>query len=148
MTPSVDRFLQVAIVHLMTRTSQALGPGFEQSNTLVLSGMLTAVQQEFERGAARRVEENGALRALFAGAAPVVTEGALQERLSIAAGQSEGSLAISALEKENAELRALLIELHEHVEGLQSPEARDIEADVWKELVASTERRRLAIGRF
>ncbi len=57
-------------------------------------------------------------------------------------------ICVSDLERSNAELRSLLIELHAHVETLEAPEARRIEAAIWRELVTSTERRALAIGPF
>ncbi len=110
--------------------------------------MLIAVGEEFERAAARRSEENRALRALFAQAVPVVTEPGLSERLEGAAAGEETSLRISELEQANAELRGLLTELHAHVEELDSPAARQIERAIWQELVASTERRKLMMGPF
>ena len=48
----------------------------------------------------------------------------------------------------NCALRALLIDLHVHVEELDSQAARSLEAEIWRELVASTERRKLGIGPF
>ena len=50
------------------------------------------------------------------------------------------------LEAGNRALRSLLIELHAHVEGLPGDGARRIEAAIWRELAASTERRKLASG--
>jgi hypothetical protein len=115
---------------------------------MTLAGMLTAVQQEFERAAARRVDENNALRSLISDAASVVTDGDLSHRLSDAAIQSQPSLLVSDLERDNNGLRSLLIELHAHIESIDSPEARRIEEAIWKELVTSTERRRLTLDRF
>jgi hypothetical protein len=66
----------------------------------------------------------------------------------LAARGEDASLAVSALEQGNCELRALLIELHVHVEELASLAARELEAGIWRELVASTERRKLGIGPF
>ncbi len=148
MKPDVGRFLDVATLHLMTRTGAALPPGYEQSSVGVLAVMLAEVKQEFERAAARRVEENAALRGLFAEAALVVADTALRARLEEAAAGAEASLLVSALEASNAALRALLIELHAHVEELDSPGARRIEDAIWRELAASTERRRIGIGAF
>ena len=148
MKPDVGRFLDVAALHLMTRTGAALEPGYEQSSIGVLAVMLAEVKQEFERAAARRVEENAALRALFAEAAPVVADAALGARLEDAARGVDESLLVSDLETSNAALRGLLIELHARVEELDSPEARRIEDAIWRELVTSTERRRIGIGAF
>ena len=148
MRPSVDRLLEVGTIHLMAQLGPALGPGYLQSSAGLLGMMLLCVREEFERGAARRVEENAVLRRLFAGAVPVVTDGGLRRRLAEAAGGSDASLAISELERGNAALRGLLIELHAHVEELEGSEARRIEESIWSELSASTVRRKLPIGPF
>ncbi len=147
MKPDVDRFLEVATAHLMARTAPAL-EGYEQASVSVLGGMLIAVREEFERAAARRVEENGALRALFSEAASLVQEAALAARLREAAAGAEASLRVTDLEAGNAALRALLIELHAHVEALEGEAARRLEDAIWRELVASTERRRLSFGAY
>lgn len=148
MKPDPSRLLEVAAVHLMTTTAAALGPGYEQSNVSVLGVMLGATREEYERAAARRVEENREMRRIFADAAAAVADGALRSRLESAAAGEETSLRVSDLEAANSELRALLIDLHAHVEEIDSPEARRVEEAIWAELVASTERRRLSIGPF
>lgn len=143
MKPDVSRFLEVTVGHLMTKTAPSLGPGYEQSSLLAGGAMLLAVRHEFERAAARRVEENAALRGLFAEAAPVVQDTELGKRLEDAAASQDGSLLVSELEHGNAGLRSLLIDLHTHVEALDSPQARRLEDAIWQELAASTERRSL-----
>ena len=148
MKPDVARFLEVAIEHLMTRTVPALPEGYEQATIFTFGMMLGALGEEFERAAARRVEENRALRALFADAAGAVADAALAERLRAAAAGDDPDLRVAALERTNAELRALLIDLHAHVETLDTPDARRVERAIWDELVASTDRRRLSIGPF
>ena len=148
MRPEPSRFLGVAAGHLMVKTAGALAPGYEQSSVSVIGLMLTQLGQEFERAAARRIEENGALRRIFADAVDVVADDDLRAKLAEAARGEEPDFAVSALEQSNCALRALLIELHVHVEELDSEAARSIEAEIWHELVASTERRKLGIGPF
>lgn len=148
MRPDVGRFLEVAAAHLMGRTGPALPPGYEQSSVGILALMLLEANRELERAAARRVEENRELRRIFAEAAPVVADADLRGRLEEAAAGTDTSLLVSDLEASNAALRGLLIELHAHVESLGSPEARRVEEAIWRELVASTERRRVGIGAF
>ena len=143
MKPDIARFLEVAVGHLMTKTAPALGPGYEQSSLMAGGAMLLAVRHEFERAAARRAEENHALRRLFAAAASVVQDAGLRKRLEEGAASQDVSLLVSDLERGNAELRSLLIQLHTHIEALDSPQARSIEDDIWQELSASTERRSL-----
>jgi hypothetical protein len=104
--------------------------------------------EEWERAASRRVEENEALRALFRDAAAGVADAELGRRLTDAAGTRDTDLRVSALEAGNASLRALLIELHAHVETLDGPAARRVEDAIWAELRRSTERRALALAPF
>ena len=145
MKPDMTRFLEIASAHLMTKTAPALRPGYEQSSLLALGAMLAAVRHEFDRAAAWRVEENGALRRLFAEAAPAVRATDLGARLQEAADGEDSSLIVSDLERSNAALRGLLINLHAQIEELDSPEARLIEEKIWRELAASTERRTLPL---
>ena len=147
MKPEVGRFLEVAMGHLLGRVGPALS-GYDQSSVMLLATMLGSVREEFDRAAARRVVENEALRALFAEAAPVVEQEGLGERLREAAAEEDRDLAVPALEAANVRLRELLIELHVHVEGLHSEAARALESAIWRELAASTERRKLALGPF
>jgi len=146
--PDVDKLLEVAAGHLMTRLAPALGAGYEQSNTAALGVLLLALREEVERGAQRRVQENHELRRLFRKAAPAIADAGLRERLVAAAATHDTSLAVSDLERDNATLRGLLVELHVHVEELDSPKARRLEDEIWRELAASTERRRLSIAVF
>jgi hypothetical protein len=132
----------------MGKIGPALGDGYDQSNASVLGVMLLCVREEFERAAARRVEENEALRKLFDAARPVVADEDLRNRLAAAVASRDESLAVSELEGSNAALRGLLIDLHSHVEELDDPQARRIEDLIWRELATSTERRRLSIGPF
>jgi arginine decarboxylase-like protein len=148
MKPDPKRFLEVAAAHVMMNVAPALSNGYEQSGAMVLAAMLMAVNEEMERAAARRVEENRELRRIFAGALAVVTDAGLRGRLASAASGDDTSFTVSDLERSNAELRALLIELHAHVEESNTPDARRVEAAIWRELVASTERRRLMMAPF
>lgn len=148
MKPDPARFLEVAAAHLLVRTAPALPSGYEQSSLQVLAAMLMAVREEFDRAASRRVEENAALRGLFARATPAVEDAALAARLAEAAAGADADLSVPALEAANAALRALLVELHGHVESLDSEAARALEDAIWRELARSTERRRLALGPF
>ena len=148
MKPDLDRFLAVAAAHLMTRTAPALPAGYEQSSAAALGAMLIALGEEVERAAGRRADENRVLRDLFASAAPALADQDLAARLREVSAGSDPGLAISELEPANAALRTLLIELHAHVETLDTPAAREVEAAIWAELRASTERRKLAMAPF
>jgi hypothetical protein len=146
--PDVDRFLEVAAAHLMMKTAPALSTGYEQATAMGMGALLLAVREENERAAARRVEENASLRALFDEAESVVQDESLRTRLAGAASGREESLLLSQLEVANGVLRALLIELPAHVEAIDGSDARGLVAAIWRELAASTERRKLSLGPF
>ena len=148
MKPDPGRFLEIAAQQLLGSIGPTLPPGYVQSSVGLLAVMLLEVKTELERAAARRVEENRALRGLFATSVSVVTDAELRDRLDEASRGGDESLLVSDLERGNAALRGLLIELHAHVETLRAPAARNVEDAIWTELTASTERRRLALGPF
>ena len=148
MKPEVSRFLEVASAHLLLQSAPAISDGYEQSSVQTLAILLGVTREEAERAAARRVEENRALRTLFGEAVPLVSEEALRGRLSEAAEGHDESLLVSELEKGNAALRELLIALHTYVETLEGDDARAFESAIWRELALSTERRRLSLAPF
>ena len=126
MKPEIDRVLEVASAHLMMKTAPALQDGYEQASAMSLAVLMMAVREENDRAAARRVEENAALRALFGEAADVVEDDALCVRLRELAATRDESLRVSDLESANGVLRELLIELHARVEQLESRDASRI----------------------
>ena len=148
MKPGVDKVLEVLAGSLMIEVAPHVSPAYRQSSVGVSAILLTMIREEWDRAASRRVEENAALRALYRDAAPIVGDAELRRRLTEAAASSDASLRISELDRANDALRALLIELHAHVESLATPAARTLDDDIWRELVASTERRRFALAPF
>ena len=148
MTPDLGRFLEVASVHLLQRSAPALAAGYEQSSVMTLAILLGVAREEVDRAAARRFEENEALREFFRRWQGVVAKEELRSRIIAAAGGSDRSLLVPELEKNNAALRELLIEMHAQIEEQEDDEARACEDALWLELVVSTERRRLSLGPF
>lgn len=149
MKPDVDRTLQLLAQSLLLELGPALPSDYVQKNAMLSALLLASAAEEWDRAAERRAEENRALRAIFRDAAGRDVERAdLRARLETAARGSDASLRVSDLERANAELRALLVELHAHVEELATRDAREIEASIWEELRRSTERRRLAMQPF
>ena len=122
--------------------------GYEQASDIIFGLMLGTVAESLDTAAEGYAEENAALRVLFEGARAAVRDEALSARLQAAAGEGDESLRVSALREANQSLRALLIELHAHVEESAGAEARAVEARIWQELARSTERRRVALGPF
>jgi len=146
MKPEPSHALERLMQALLTELMPAVQPAYRQASVGAQAMMIASVREELDRAAARRVEENRALRALFAEAAPAIMDAALRERLAGAAQGTDDSLLVPALEAGNRALRSLLVELHAHVESLDGADARRIEAAIWRELAASTERRKLSLG--
>ena len=148
MKPDVARVLEHTTANLMTQVAPAIAPAYRQSSVGALGALLIGVREEFDRAAARRVEENAALRGLFARARELATEPKLAQRLDEVSGGTDADLRVPALEATNQALRELLIALHAHVESLEGDDARAIESEIWAELAASTERRQLTLSVF
>ena len=148
MKPDVPKLLEVLSARLLFDVAPNVQPSYRQQSVGLTGILLTMVKEETERAAARRVEENAALRALFGRAATQLGDGELKRKLAEAAASRDPSLLLTELERANAELRALLIELHAQVEEQSAPWARALDAEIWRELAVSTERRRLSLAPF
>ncbi|HMT44217.1 MAG TPA: hypothetical protein PKA59_06660 [Chakrabartia sp.] len=134
-----------------TRLAESIVPklsGFEANGAAMMSAMLVMIAEEWERGAARRVEENAAIRAIFSQASPLVTDPALSTRIKALSVGRDDDLHISVLDTVNAELRTELTALHAYVEGLDSDAARGVNDAIWAELSASVKRRALSSANF
>ncbi len=134
MRPKVDQILNAFSMNLATRYLPALEKENDRTDMGLMVFILGAVAEEYERGAQRCIEENKALRQLFREALDVVADVDLKKRLTEAAETTEADFHMSALDKSNCALRALLIALQAHVESLETGEARVINEKIWKEL--------------
>lgn len=128
---------------LLVQIGPEIKADYAQRSALVATMVLQCAAEEFDRAAARRVEENRAMRELFRSAA--VDDEELSKRLAQAARGSDEDLRISALDGANSELRALLIELQTYAEKSGSTELEDA---IWSELRRSTKRRALSVSPF
>jgi hypothetical protein len=147
--PDVERTLQLLARSLLLELGPGLPHDYARRSAMLAAMLLASAAEEWDRAAERRAEENRALREIFRAAAERgVADAALRERLAAAARSSDASLRVSELERANVELRALLVQLHAHVEELSTPSAREIEACIWDELRRSTQRRRLSMQPF
>ncbi len=140
--------LEVTLQRLLTELAPSQASAYRRASLALEAVLLECIREEWDRAAARRVEENAALRALFADAALTVEAAPLRARLERAARGADPSLRVADLDAANRELRGLLIELHACVEGSDAPAARRLEAAIWDELRRSTERRRLSVAPF
>ena len=112
------------------------------------AGILGMIAEDWDRAASRRVEENRAIRGLFAQAAGLGLQPRLAARLEALAEGNDDDLRLSALEAGNEALRAALIDLHAAVEAMAGVAAKALNDAIWRELAASTQRRRLSAGSF
>jgi hypothetical protein len=141
MVPSVASVLNgIARTLLMDLLPETAHPYHAQ--TLQLDAVLAMMcAQEFDRAAARLVDENAAIVALLRDAEARVSDGALRDELRAAAAAEPPGLLVSALQDRNRALRAVLVRLHAHVEA--RPDAAALNERIWAELVESTRRRQL-----
>lgn len=146
MKPDATLVLERVTQALLTELAPALTPSYRQAGANAHAMLLVCAREELDRAAARRVEENAALRALFSRAVALVPDPGLAKRLAEASAGADPSLRVADLEAANQTLRGLLIELHAAVEALAHDDARALEAEIWRELAASTERRRVSIA--
>ena len=110
--------------------------------------LLSAIGEEFDRAASRRVLENRAIRLLFAQAAPHISNQALASELNNAAQGCDDDLRVTCLDQSNQSLRRLLIQLQIWAESSDVEPAAQIRKQIWIELLLSTQRRKLSLSRF
>jgi hypothetical protein len=123
MTPQVPAVL-AELSGLLLKNAQPGVPDAERASDLGISAMLLAVTAEiWDRGAHILVEENRAIRAILGRAG------------------DDPDLRLSVLQAENNRLRAALVDAHAAAEAAGDAAKQ---AAIWAELVASTERRKLA----
>lgn len=115
MTPALPDILTGQALSLATPMPPEASGDYLAGRMGLMAMLATLAAQEAERGIAARVWENGALRSLF-GKAAHTYDGILKGRLAKAAAGGNADLAWRALDGANAELRRVLIALHEAVE--------------------------------
>lgn len=148
MRPNVEAVCRKMAEDLLVRVLPEVSPTYHQGTVGMVASVFSIIGEEWDRAASRRIEENDRIRELFREAAPCVNDAVLKSRVLALADTRDSDFHISALEKQNCDLRAALIELHAHVETQPGPDARRIEATIWKELLESTKRRRLLSAQF
>jgi hypothetical protein len=124
MTPSLPDILAGQAAALATPLPPEASGDYAAARLGILGMLAVLAAQEAERGIAARLWENGAMRMLFSTAAQAY-DGELDGRLGAAAAGAEDDFSWTALDGANADLRRLLIALHEAVE-----ERRDAALDL------------------
>lgn len=130
MTPTIPDVLGEIAGIAIRNADPSVHPA-DRASALGLSAALLGMAAEVWDGMADRlVVENTAIRAILAKDPAYAT----------LAAAGEGSLRISVLKAANDKLRAGLIELQAAAEARGD---NDLNDEIWRELLASTERRRL-----
>lgn len=148
MNPSLSVVADRVAALIRDEAVPALGATYAGGQLMRGALLLQAAVHDFEHGAAWRVDEVGALQALLARAAPEVDDQALAAALRAIVPAPPADLRISALDAQLTTLRTLLTDLHAWTETSSAAAAQRLNAEVWHELRAGTERRRLDIGHF
>ncbi|MEY4863863.1 MAG: hypothetical protein RLZ51_1958 [Pseudomonadota bacterium] len=161
MIPQAGTYLDRLATELGGPVASRLPTAYEQAGMLREPMHLRAVRVEFERAAARRVDENSAIRALLKRGAHLPGLGLAHKQVwTEAAATQDADLSVSALQAGNDVLRGLLVEMHAVLEAMtqdaqaapqaapSSEEVTVLLEAVWLELRRSTERRRLPSDRF
>lgn len=147
MRPEVPSVFANFAADLVMRVAPEISPAYHQGTISMIATMLAIASEEWDRAASWRVEENNRLREIFSESLPIATS-ELRRKLEKLIETRDDDLRISSLTANNSALRAALIELQVSVEANESVEARKHEDTIWKELLESTERRRLSFAQF
>ena len=116
MTPALPDILMGQFLSLSAPLPPEASGEYMAGRMGMLAMIAVLAAQEAERGIAARLWENQALRDLFAKASGAY-DGALEGRLMAASVGGDDDFGWSALDTVNADLRRLLIALHEAVEA-------------------------------
>lgn len=144
MTPAVSQVL-ADLAGRVARNAASNIPAADRAGELGLSALLLGLAAEMWDGAAEILaQENADLRALLAAGAKVWGEDTRRRWLDALSQGRDESLRLSALQSANGELKVALIALHAELERRDDPEARALESQVWRALVAASDRRRLS----
>jgi hypothetical protein len=138
MKPDAQDILNKSADQLMGQLAPALSATYSQGTAAIMALLMKFAAKEYERGADIRAAENNDMRALFAVFAPRVDNAPLRKRLEEAAETRDISLAISALNAANDELRRTLIALQVWFEENGTREDRQ---RIWSVLKSMADRR-------
>ena len=141
MRPPCDHILRTLATVLATKYLPTFESDHARAEISLTALTMGVVSEEIERGTHRRIEENNELRRIFKQAMPVVQDENLKKRLMDASEKKEVDFHTSALDQLNCELLAVLIDLHAHVEDLDSEDGRNLNKLIWEEVEKQVKRR-------
>ncbi len=144
MRPEAHDVLGVFAGTLLTAVQPEIGSEYFQKDVGIMSYILMAAAEEYNRAAEIRVRENKDMRGVFRAAAEHVKDADLKQRLEEAAKGEDTSLLVEDLNISNDALRGLLIEVHELAESASldgAAWASGLDRHIWNVLEASVQRR-------
>ena len=144
MSISLVASLQGVIDVLEQRVMPEIEDRYLSETIRMARSVLTIAVNAADDAVALRLEENAALRTLFADAAGAVA-GELGDRLAERGRSSDSGFKISELDRDNAELRALLVELHAEVELRADVPGLSLNKRIWG-ILKAIEARRAPVG--
>lgn len=145
MRPDVPRVIGGISAAIMTQILPELRTPIAIQNTTLAVGLMVMISQEFDRAAARLVEENRALRELLTGARSILDDEGLATRVQEAVGAGDDpDLHVAALQASNDRLRAVLIDVQARAEAADGRDFDNLNERIWAELQESTRRRHLS----
>jgi capsule polysaccharide export protein KpsE/RkpR len=148
MKPDPQAVLGYLTELLLSQVAPKAQPPYLAGTIGMVGTALAVLTEEWDRAASRLVEENRAIRALLRRAETLSLSAELARDLRALAGGDDEDLRLSALDAGNSELRGALIRLQTAIETRKDAAAEALNAAIWSELVASTERRRLTGAPF
>lgn len=147
MKPDPPTVLEGVASELLRNVLPELRTPYAQGALGLGVSLITYIAEEFDRAAARLVEEDEAMAGLLAEAADLVPHPLAQQIRDAIDAPRHADLRVSALQEGNDRMRAIYIEAQAALEALQSGEAAALNERFWTELQESTRRRHLTMRR-
>jgi hypothetical protein len=145
MKPGIDHMMMLMAGTLAEKVMPAIPEAdYATGHVRMIALMQVLLAQVVDKAADILITENTAMRALFAEASKSPLAG-LSGRLKEAAATSDASARLSVLEEGNAMLKAVLIDLHLHVDDNEADWARKLNQRILSFLKDSADARMLVI---
>ncbi len=116
---------------------------YARGSAQVIGSLLMLAAREYEGGADMLVWENNEIRKLLGAGWALIDDKDISKRLKDAADSKDENLLISALEKNNDQLKRMLIDLHSEVEKRNDEANQKMNRQIWQFLRITAEKHRL-----
>ncbi len=151
MIPKAQAALDILADKVVTGLSPVISDEFAVGDSLLISGLMKCLSQDFDRAAQVRMDDLKAMGVLFQHSLAVLEQEAGQDQMlsnikQYLAQPQSPDLTISALTQAHSEASTLLIQLHAAVEVLDH--AQQLNGAIWQYLAQHCERHQydMALG--